>query len=377
MNLATRIPNDLWNAIRNSYEKENFQAAILDSFFLLTELIRQKSGSIADGPRLIGEAFSPNNPKIKITKLETESDKNIQKGYADILRGLYESVRNPRAHGMINDTRENTENIIIFIGYLYNILSESKPFYSVEDFTKRVFDDNFYRSKRYAELLCDEIPSNKLIETVIYLYKNSINYINNRKFHEKLENMNFVFNEIIQRLDENDIIEISNIISKDLSESLDYSLISIIIRIISERLWYNINEISKLRMYNMIEKSIKECYVVANKRSDLINISRYCVHIFQYIDTNTKSNILRFLESYARHKNDKEFILYYLYDILPYIHLLTDKMPQNLSALLAERLDKNEENIYGYIEHVLQIKQRNWPKFLVDAYKKAEDIIPF
>ena len=88
MNLETRIPSPLWEAVRTNYEKRSYTAAILDAFYFLSELIRAKSGIEGDGSALIGQALGGAVPKIKLNRLQSESDWNIQRGAEQLLRGL-------------------------------------------------------------------------------------------------------------------------------------------------------------------------------------------------------------------------------------------------------------------------------------------------
>src|ERR1035438_10349919 len=98
MNLEPRIDRRLWSAVETAYQSGNYTGAILDSIHFLGELIREKTGIEGDGLSLIGQALGGQNPKLKVTKLQTESDKNVQKGAEQLLRGLYQGIRNPRSH---------------------------------------------------------------------------------------------------------------------------------------------------------------------------------------------------------------------------------------------------------------------------------------
>ncbi|WP_215398053.1 TIGR02391 family protein [Rheinheimera oceanensis] len=80
MNLETRLPDSLWEAVCSNYEKRNFTGAVLDAFYFLSELLRNKSGIEGDGQALIGQALGGAAPKIKLYRLRTESEQNIQKG---------------------------------------------------------------------------------------------------------------------------------------------------------------------------------------------------------------------------------------------------------------------------------------------------------
>src|SRR6266403_1765987 len=98
MDLESRIDKRLWNAIESSYQDRNYTTAILDSIHFVSQLIRDKSGLESDGQPLAGDAFGGPNPRLKVNSLQTESDRNVQKGVEALLRGLYQAIRNPRSH---------------------------------------------------------------------------------------------------------------------------------------------------------------------------------------------------------------------------------------------------------------------------------------
>ena len=129
MNLETKLDSRVWEAVRNSFEENNFTGAILDAIYFLSELIREKTGLETDGIALIGQAFGGKSPKIKINRLQSESDWNIQNGTEQILRGIYMAIRNPRSHEKYTDSEEDARAIIFFLNYLVKIVYKSKtPF---------------------------------------------------------------------------------------------------------------------------------------------------------------------------------------------------------------------------------------------------------
>src|SRR5260221_10133234 len=98
MDLKNLIRPQLWNEISNSYIAENYEAAILDSMRFLSKVIREKSGLDGDGTQLVGQAFGGDEPKLRLNKLQTQSEKDEQKGFLQIVTGLYSAIRNPRTH---------------------------------------------------------------------------------------------------------------------------------------------------------------------------------------------------------------------------------------------------------------------------------------
>lgn len=65
-------------------------------------IVRDTDGRELDGAGLMTTAFSPRNPIIRLTTLASESDRNIQQGYMQIMAGAMTGIRNPKAHSNLN-----------------------------------------------------------------------------------------------------------------------------------------------------------------------------------------------------------------------------------------------------------------------------------
>lgn len=167
MNIETSLDERLRNAIQSTYADRNFTGAILDAIYFLTDLIREKTGLSSDGAALVGQALGGKAPKLKVNKLETESERNVQAGLEQILRGLYQAIRNPRSHGKRTDKEEDADAIILFINFLIHIIDQSKAPFTKSEFLKRVFDPHFVEKERFAELLASEIPPKYRLEVIL------------------------------------------------------------------------------------------------------------------------------------------------------------------------------------------------------------------
>jgi uncharacterized protein (TIGR02391 family) len=82
--------------------------AVLDSLISVNDLIRERASLSLDGPNLIDQAFSMTNPRLIISSLETESGKNEQKGFMDLLKGAYTGIRNPNSHSLQGELYSKT-----------------------------------------------------------------------------------------------------------------------------------------------------------------------------------------------------------------------------------------------------------------------------
>lgn len=115
--------------VRSSYTQfrnGQYRDAVLNAIMAVYELIRKKVGSDKDGSELVGEALSPSNPKLIISNLDTESGRNEQKGYLQILQGTYVGIRNPKAHSLSTDLdKSKTAQYLVFASLLARRIDEA------------------------------------------------------------------------------------------------------------------------------------------------------------------------------------------------------------------------------------------------------------
>ena len=163
MDLKSLIRPQLWNELSNSYLAENYRTSILDAMRYLTQIIREKSGLDSDGIPLVGQAFGGDEPKLRLNKLQTQSEKDEQKGFQFIVSGLYSAIRNPRTHENILDNKNTADPIIYFINYILSIIDVARPPFEIEEFLPRVFDEGFVKNEIYVRALIEEIPKNKYL----------------------------------------------------------------------------------------------------------------------------------------------------------------------------------------------------------------------
>ncbi len=171
MNLQTSIDSRLWAAVQATYEAGNYTAAILDGVHFLSDLIRNKSGLDSDGHSLVGAAFGGQNPIIKVNSLQTESERDEQKGVEFLLRGVYTAIRNPRSHEKRSDNAETADVLITFIDYLVKSIDKSRSPFDTGQLVDRVFDRHFAPNEKYADLLVDRIPQRKRLDVLMQVFQ--------------------------------------------------------------------------------------------------------------------------------------------------------------------------------------------------------------
>lgn len=78
--------------------EENYFHAVLEATKGVAQRIRDLSGLGTDGAELVTAAFSGKAPILILGSLKTESEKSEQRGFSNLLVGLFGAIRNPVAH---------------------------------------------------------------------------------------------------------------------------------------------------------------------------------------------------------------------------------------------------------------------------------------
>jgi len=250
MNLKTHIRIELWLAISNTYEAENYSHAILDAMHHLSNVLREKSGVDGDGVSLVGQALGGSPPRLRVNKLQTETERNVQKGLEQILRGLYQAIRNPRSHEQIKDTNDTADAIIYFINYLLELLHESEEPFTIPKFLSRVLDPDFVESDQYAELLAAEIPVSKRTDTLIEIYR--------MKRAGDGQKLKYMIRTILKQLSDDQITDFLAVVSDELKTTQDSVDIRIALQILPPDLWPRVDEAARLRVENKLIRSIEQ-----------------------------------------------------------------------------------------------------------------------
>lgn len=248
MNIRTEIRPDLWDAIAKPYESQVYSSAILEAIHLLSSILRERANIDGDGISLVGQALAGDSPRLRINKFQTETEKNEQKGLEQILRGIYQGIRNPRSHEQFEDTKETADAIILFVNYIVDIISKAKEPFTLEEWSKKVFDTDFVASDRYAKLLASEVPSKKYNEALIAVYRN--------KASGDGDKLRFIFHALIGLAGDDKIDDFLAVVSDDLRTMQKDSDIKLALQILPERLWPQISEVARLRIENKLIRSI-------------------------------------------------------------------------------------------------------------------------
>lgn len=108
------------------FKTGHFRESVLNSVVTIFDLIRERTGLDKDGSELVTETFSLQRPILVVSTLDTESGRNDQKGFIQMLLGIYQGVRNPKAHTLnMNPSQNVAAQYLVFSSLLCRRVEES------------------------------------------------------------------------------------------------------------------------------------------------------------------------------------------------------------------------------------------------------------
>lgn len=366
MNLQTEISPKLWHAVRSRWDNRDFSGAILDAIYFLSDLIREKSDLEGDGVSLVGQAFGGNNPKIKVTRLHTESDRNIQSGVEALLRGIYQAVRNPRSHEKVKDSEDDAAAIIVFIDYLIRVIGEARSVFSQQEFLERVFDPDFVKHSRYAELLVDEIPSKKRLGVALDVFR--------QRVHGDGYKLRYFFEELLPRLEEDELTDFFWEVSDELKLVDDDSALRSAIQIIPAETWQRIDEVAKLRIENKLLESIKDGeYDERTDRSRSGALGTWARRIMPYFVLRDRLRSVLITKLKNGDWEEQGYVLNFFFSDLCQL----DDMPtDSLERAVKRGLEEGDKRFKDAAQIAYVWSDREWSTEIQEALSSFEEVEP-
>lgn len=98
---ARAVHSDVLKYCRAELLQENYFHAVLEATKSIAAKVRSLSGLTSDGSDLVTAAFALGkscSPLLAINSLATETEKSEQRGFVNLLIGVFGTVRNPLAH---------------------------------------------------------------------------------------------------------------------------------------------------------------------------------------------------------------------------------------------------------------------------------------
>lgn len=122
-----RIHPEVLKYCRADLMEEDYFTALFEAAKGLFQDIRDRSGLDSDGSKLIDAVFFGSHPALALNSLESETERNLQHGFGYLLKGLYSSIRNPRAHvpKILWETDDDAADVLTLISLLRRMLDEA------------------------------------------------------------------------------------------------------------------------------------------------------------------------------------------------------------------------------------------------------------
>ena len=106
---------------------DSVEAAFKEVNNIVKALVKKETGQEFDGADLMNRAFSLQTPIIRLDDLNTQTGKDVQKGYMQIFSGAMIGIRNPKAHDNITiDERRAIHFLFLASLLMYKIDERSQ-----------------------------------------------------------------------------------------------------------------------------------------------------------------------------------------------------------------------------------------------------------
>lgn len=117
------IHPELQKAIGKLFDDGHYANAVEDACKVLDALVKVRSGKHdLSGTDLMTTVFSPKSPTLRFNELLTETDRSEQQGMMFLYAGAMLALRNPRAHGIVEDEPQKALELLSFISFLIRSL---------------------------------------------------------------------------------------------------------------------------------------------------------------------------------------------------------------------------------------------------------------
>lgn len=363
MNLQTTIATELWSAISTAYENEQFTHAILEALHYLSEVLRDRAGVDGDGAALVGQALGGDQPRLKLNPLQTETDKNIQRGVEQILRGVYLGIRNPRSHEQASDTREDADAIIHFLDFLLRQLNASQAAFSVESFLHRIQDPEFVESSRYAELLVSEIPKLKLADAAISIFRT-------RKKIE-LKRLRYLVPILLGKLDTNQLARYLEVVSEEFRTATEDFSIRTGLQLLTPDVWPQLAELPRLRIENKLINGLRTGEVLSSGKTTA-PLATWSNNFLKAFTGRSEALGVLLAKLEGTSPPERNFVARFF---LHYLHELPTKPYETTRAIRAivAAVQNDDENVTEQLISAVYNYPDEWQKKLAEQLKEKTD----
>jgi len=123
------VHEDVLRFCRAELIADNYFHAVLEAVKSVADKLRRKCELTSDGAALVDTALSGSNPMLVINSLQTKSEQDEQKGFANLLKGTFGMFRNPTAHeARVNWAmkKEDAEDLMSLLSLMHRRLDAAR-----------------------------------------------------------------------------------------------------------------------------------------------------------------------------------------------------------------------------------------------------------
>ena len=110
--------------------QDNCFHAVLEATKSVASLLRSRTGLTGDGASLVQEALGGDKPKLRINTFVTDTDRGEQRGFVNLLVGLFGVFRNPTAHAARVEwsiSEQDAMDLMSLASYVHRRLRAAQP----------------------------------------------------------------------------------------------------------------------------------------------------------------------------------------------------------------------------------------------------------
>jgi uncharacterized protein (TIGR02391 family) len=107
---------------------KNYFHAVFEATKSVAQKIRDRTDLTTDGAELVEKAFSGRYPLLAINSLQTETEQSEQRGFANLLKGMFGTFRNVTAHApkiMWSVTEQDALDLLTLVSFLHRRIDTS------------------------------------------------------------------------------------------------------------------------------------------------------------------------------------------------------------------------------------------------------------
>ncbi len=131
--LIKRVSQDKYFS---GYYADSVESAFKEINSRLKKIYRKHKNAELDGADLMHTIFNFRNENQRLLtfeSLDTETGRSVQEGYMHLFAGAMQAIRNPKAHGNMNLSKEEALDRLIFASLLMKKIDEALLFSNIEE----------------------------------------------------------------------------------------------------------------------------------------------------------------------------------------------------------------------------------------------------